>query len=253
VQTRAESWDSFWGRLLRIDAFAGRWVEYRQLAAARAAWLTETFALPPGCSVLSLGCGEGGHELALARRGFAVTGVDRNAVLVAHAAAAAAAEGLPARFAVLDLRQAFPAARDCAVVVCFDMLGLMGRAADTAMLGAAAQALAPGGLLLADIPTEDGLSPGRTWSELAEGYLLLHTAYDPPGRLLSIDPLYIDGAGRAVVLEDAYDAGAAPHRGVRRYLYEPGELAALLEGCGLAAEVVPHQRAGYALVAGRRS
>jgi SAM-dependent methyltransferase len=55
-----------------------------------------------GPRVLDLGCGTGELALALARRGFAVTGVDVSQVAVARARAKAAAEGLSARFEARD-------------------------------------------------------------------------------------------------------------------------------------------------------
>ena len=63
---REESWDGFWAKLLRIDMFEGQWEAYRKVADSRAEWLEKTFGLQKDRPVLSLACGEGGIELALA-------------------------------------------------------------------------------------------------------------------------------------------------------------------------------------------
>ncbi len=73
----------------------------------------------PGCSVLDLACGTGGHALELARLGYRVTGVDLDAAMIERARAKARGAGAEAEtgagltsgasgaeFRVLDMRQA---------------------------------------------------------------------------------------------------------------------------------------------------
>jgi SAM-dependent methyltransferase len=57
-----------------------------------------------GSSVLDLGCGTGGHATPLARRGYAVTGVDRSPEMVEQAVEKAHAESLEVEFTVGDVR-----------------------------------------------------------------------------------------------------------------------------------------------------
>src|SRR6059036_984430 len=58
-----------------------------------------------GGTVLDLCCGPGRHAVALAKRGFAVTAVDRTPFLLDHARARAAEAGLSVEFVLSDMRR----------------------------------------------------------------------------------------------------------------------------------------------------
>jgi SAM-dependent methyltransferase len=58
-----------------------------------------------GGHVLDLCCGPGRHAVALAKRGFAVTAVDRTPFLLEHARARAAKANLPVEFVLEDMRR----------------------------------------------------------------------------------------------------------------------------------------------------
>src|SRR5262252_2536082 len=58
-----------------------------------------------GGTVLDLCCGPGRPAVALAKRGFAVTGVDRTPFLLDHARARAAAANLRVEFVLEDMRR----------------------------------------------------------------------------------------------------------------------------------------------------
>ena len=57
-------------------------------------FLLEELLLQPGGSILDVGCGTGRHAIELARRGYAVTGLDLSSVMLARAAHAAKAAGV---------------------------------------------------------------------------------------------------------------------------------------------------------------
>lgn len=87
----------------RPDTAHLHWNERWSDDAGRADWLApepEVLAavarigLPPGAAVLDLGCGVGRHVLALAERGFTVSGLDGAPRGIAFASAQAAARGL---------------------------------------------------------------------------------------------------------------------------------------------------------------
>jgi SAM-dependent methyltransferase len=111
-------------------------------------FLVGELALEPGMRVLDAGCGPGRHSLELARRGIEVTGIDLSPEFVALATAAAEAEGLPARFRVLDIRDlAFAAEFDAVICLCQGGFGLLGGDDDAGIVSRLAAAVRPGGRL----------------------------------------------------------------------------------------------------------
>lgn len=104
----------------------------------------EAAGLEPG-RALDLGCGAGEVALALAVRGWAVTGVDLAERAVALARARAAARGLAATFVAADATRWSPPHPYELVVSTF---ALPGGAASGRLLRTARRALAPGGTLL---------------------------------------------------------------------------------------------------------
>jgi SAM-dependent methyltransferase len=111
-------------------------------------FLVEALGLEAGERVLDVGCGPGRHSLALARRGFEVTGVDLSDDFITLAREAAAAEGLSARFQIVDVRElAAENEFDAAVCLCQGGFGLLGGRDEPAAFDRIAAALRPGGRL----------------------------------------------------------------------------------------------------------
>ena len=111
-------------------------------------FLVRELGLAPGMRVLDAGCGPGRHSLELARRGIEVTGIDLSPDFVTLATAAAEAEGLAARFEVLDIRElAFEGVFDAVICVCQGGFGLLGGDEDAGIVARLARALLPDGRL----------------------------------------------------------------------------------------------------------
>ncbi|MBK7972225.1 MAG: methyltransferase domain-containing protein [Deltaproteobacteria bacterium] len=103
-------------------------------------------------SVLSLGCGTGGHDLILARKGLRVTGVDRSPGMLAAYRAKAAAAGIVADVVHGDVRSVRLERRFDAVISMFAVIGYQVGDADLAgALATAAAHLAPCGLFVFDV------------------------------------------------------------------------------------------------------
>ncbi len=91
-------------------------------------FLLEELGLSPGASILDVGCGTGRHAIELARRGYAVTGLDLSSEMLARARAAAAAAGVGVEWVRCDAaRFSFPERYDAAICLCEGAFGLLGR------------------------------------------------------------------------------------------------------------------------------
>jgi SAM-dependent methyltransferase len=192
-------------------------------------FVSERLALDPGAAILDLACGHGRHSVALARLGYAVTGVDLSEPSLAHARHAAQAEGLSARFLRADMREIeFEAAFD-AVVNLWSAFGYFDdQADDERVLAAVARALRPGGAFLLE-----QINPlmllrrfrERFWEELESGAVMLdERRYDiATGRTKAF---------WTVVRED----GTRVHLAHSVRLYTPVELFTMMERAGLRVE-----------------
>lgn len=90
-------------------------------------FLLEELAIPAGGAVLDIGCGTGRHTIELARRGYAVTGLDLSSAMLAKAAAAAEAAGAKVNLVRADAtRFSLPATYDAAICLCEGAMGLLG-------------------------------------------------------------------------------------------------------------------------------
>ncbi len=94
-------------------------------------FLLDELNLAPGGSVLDVGCGTGRHSVELARRGYAVTGLDLSSEMLAQAAAAAKAAAVDVEWIRSDATSfSLPNKYDAAICLCEGSFGLLGRTDD---------------------------------------------------------------------------------------------------------------------------
>src|SRR5262245_13296354 len=122
------------------------------MTAREVTFILAKLSLPPGGSVLDLCCGHGRHSLGLARRGYAVTGLDRSEPALTRARAAAVAESLPVRWVSPDMRPIPFQGEFDGGLNWFTAFGLLeDDAQDQQALSAVGRALKPGGRFLLDV------------------------------------------------------------------------------------------------------
>jgi len=130
-------------------------------------FLIEELALPPGGSILDVGCGTGRHSIELARRGYSVTGLDLSREMLARAAASADAAGVSVEWVHADAaRFALPERYDGAICLCEWAVGLLGAEDDPigqplSILSNIFRSLKPGAKALLTVLSRKG--PGSFW------------------------------------------------------------------------------------------
>jgi 2-polyprenyl-3-methyl-5-hydroxy-6-metoxy-1,4-benzoquinol methylase len=132
-----------WAFDLLIDRPVG------QECAAITAWLSERGVLP-GATILDAGCGTGRYAGELARRGYAVEGVDRSSELIETARQSVRGHGHSVSFRVGDLLD-LPVARYEGMLCRGVLNDFVNDDARRSVFAAFAGALRPAGVLILDV------------------------------------------------------------------------------------------------------
>lgn len=190
-------------------------------------WQTIAFALfdllPPGASVLDVGCGPGWTTVFLAESGFAATGVDIAPANVTDSTERAARYGCDAEFVVADM-DSFDLERRFDGVLVFDALHHSTR--PRAVVAQVAKHLAPSGWALFGEPSWlHTISPGARRTHRETGWV---------ERGVTVRQLMRDGRNAGLGHFRRYYEGSAPHRGRMRDIAWQG-----LRLCGARVSTAP--------------
>ena len=162
---------------------------------AEASFLETALQLAPDARVLDAPCGNGRHSLALAKRGYAPTGVDLAGEFIEEARGAALAAGLSVEFHMADMRELpEPAGFDGAF--CFgNSFGYFDHEGNRAFLAAVAGALRRGARFALDTGlAAESLLPAlkeRFWMPVGDILFLAARRYDPLDSRLDIEYTFI--------------------------------------------------------------
>jgi SAM-dependent methyltransferase len=209
-----------------FDSFAPQYMNeiFTTDSVREAAFLVELLDLPPGASILDIGCGTGRHAVELAKAGFAVTGVDLSSGMLREARAAAERVGVQLELVQADATS-FDLGRefDAAVCLCEGSFGLLGSddafEHDAAILRRALAALRPGGSFVLTLLNGMRMIRDATPEKVERG------AFDP--------------ATLAESFEMEWQAEDGPRSlPFRERGYVPSEVVLLCRGAGFAVEHV---------------
>ncbi len=132
-----------------------RGLESEADAESEVGWILGHVRAPAGARILDAPCGFGRHSLALARRGFDVTGVDLSETELRRAKERAAAAGLPLQLVRQDMRDMeFSGEFDLALNL-FSSIGFFTDDEDRLLLDRFCTALRPGGAFVLDTRNRD--------------------------------------------------------------------------------------------------
>ncbi len=128
--------------------------EFTANTLAEVDFIIDQLKLAVGSNILDIGCGTGRHCVELARRGYAVTGIDLSDGMLKQASEAAAKAGVAATFIQADAVEfEVNTEFDAAICLCEGAFGLLGSTDDPgehdlAILRNINRALKPGGRFL---------------------------------------------------------------------------------------------------------
>lgn len=186
--------------------------------------ILERLESPPAAQILDLCCGPGRHSLELSRRGFQVTGVDRNDVYLEQARRAAAAENLDIEFVRDDMRHfARPASFDLVLNLYTSFGYFADSREDRHVAENVYRSLRPGGQFILEMFGKEILARTfreRDWMQREDGSYLLEE------RELS------DDWGRVKNRWIIVRAGQAKEFHLDLRLYSAVEMKTLLTACG---------------------
>jgi SAM-dependent methyltransferase len=188
--------------------------------------LLKLCSLLPGARVLDVGCGIGRHSLALASRGFNVTGVDMNPSYISICRQRAAALGVTADFRVADSRtMSLDLQADLAVSL-WSSFGYYGENGDLQVLKRIAEHVRTGGHILIDVENRDYIVKHfvpQEWRVNGDDIILERRRFDAVEGTVSTKRIVVSGTER-------HEYG----RVLR--MYTARELNALLDSAGLCVE-----------------
>jgi SAM-dependent methyltransferase len=219
---------------MTTNAYSSQWfhvfmpLQSEETTAKEVAFLARQLPLPHYRRVLDLCCGYGRHALGLAPRGYAMTGLDRDADAIAEAWRRTEAAGLEAAWITGDMREvgALPDTFD-AIINMWQSLSYFDDEANAALLRAIHDRLTPGGRFIVDSFNRDYFERNQGERSQTLGNVTVETRAWMDGDRWHSALTYRDAVG-AVTGADHFDWR----------IYTPAGFSALAEACGFTTRQV---------------
>jgi 2-polyprenyl-3-methyl-5-hydroxy-6-metoxy-1,4-benzoquinol methylase len=191
-----------------------------------AEFLTRTLGVEPGAELLDVPCGGGRLSLALARRGYVLTGVDWSVEFLNHARSCDTSDAVT--WERRDMRD-LPWRAQFDGAFCYgNSFGYLDDEGNASFLRAVAAALKPGARFVLETPMvlENllGHIQDRSWWKVGDMHLLVANTYDQTQERLDIEYTFVSD-GRLEVRRGSH----------RAYTYR--ELVRLIEAAGFTVEI----------------
>lgn len=156
----------WWEEFFNDDYFRTVPLPQPRTILAESSFIVERLRLPPGSTILDVGCGLGLHAIELTRAGYNVVGLDLSLPMLSRAADEAQDQGLKINFLQADMRElAFESMFDA--VYCWGTtFGYFDDDQNRLVVERLHRALKPGGLLLLDVVNRDYVTrsvPNSAW------------------------------------------------------------------------------------------
>jgi 2-polyprenyl-3-methyl-5-hydroxy-6-metoxy-1,4-benzoquinol methylase len=194
--------------------------------ANEAATIAKLLRAAPGAELLDVPCGGGRLSLALAERGYRLTGVDLSREFLEHARSCDDAERV--NWEHREMRDLPWTGRFDGAFCVGNSFGYLDDRGNAAFLRAVAQTLKPGGRFVLETPMvlENLLRQlqDRPWWKIGDTYLLVSNHYDHTRSRLDIEYTFLSN--------DRAEVRSGSHR-----VYRYAELHDLIEGSGFDVTV----------------
>jgi SAM-dependent methyltransferase len=220
VSTATEWWQTFFSGMA-VDFWLQATPE--EQTRLEADYIQERLGVAPPARLLDVPCGGGRHSLALAARGYRLTGVDLSTEFLAAARSSSAGQSISVDWAQRDMRD-LPWREEFDGAFSFgNSFGYYEEDGNAAFLKAVAGVLKPGARFLLDVSyITEVLLPvlqDRAWYPIGDILTLAERRYDPVQGRLHVDYIWIRD-------------GRTEKRSMSARIYSYREVARLFEGAG---------------------
>ena len=213
------NWQDAFFRGVALDAW--RQITTDEMTRREAEFLEKALSLSPGARVLDVPCGNGRHSISLARRGYAMTGMDQSEEFIQEARRTMpdSIQWVHGDMRSLSWNREFDGAFCWGNSFCY-----LNRDEARHFLRAIARSLNPGALFALDTGmTAESILPSlvrNRWFRVGEILMLSENRYDPAESRLDIEYTFVR-------------AGQTDTRPTSSYVFTSGELRQMHEDAGL--------------------